>query len=57
MRKTDKPTMTVAEVRAKLAEYPDDLPVFGGWEGVWGKIAPDSFAVIEGALVIDVEDY
>lgn len=60
-------TMTVAELRAKLAEYPDDMPVFGGWESVEGYITPDGFAVERthkghlddecDCLVIDVEDY
>lgn len=36
-------TMTVAELRAKLAEYPDDMPVFGVWEGCEGYIMCDSF--------------
>jgi len=26
-------TMTVAELRAKLAEFPDDMPVLARWEG------------------------
>lgn len=26
-------TMTVAELREKLAEYPDDMPVLFEWEG------------------------
>lgn len=60
-------TMTVAELRAKLAEYPDDMPVFGGWEGVWGYITPEGFGVekvhkgkaveVCPSLVIDVENY
>lgn len=26
-------TMTVGELRAKLSEYPDDMPVLTAWEG------------------------
>lgn len=26
-------TMTVAELRAALTQYPDDMPVIGTWEG------------------------
>lgn len=26
-------TMTVGELRAKLSEYPDDMPVLATWEG------------------------
>jgi hypothetical protein len=60
-------TMTVKELREKLAEYPDDMPVFGGYEGVKGCINPGSFEVAEytrcrvqdeqPCLMIDVEDY
>ncbi len=60
-------TMTVAELRRKLEEYPDDMPVFGEWEGVRGFITPESFStnlVSKGhkddacvSLLIDVEDY
>lgn len=60
-------TMTVAELRAKLAEYPDDMPVFGGWEGVNGCITPESFDIERthkgnkaeacDCLIIDVNDY
>lgn len=31
-------TMTVSELRARLAEYPDDMPVFPTWEGVYASI-------------------
>jgi hypothetical protein len=60
-------TMTVKELRGKLAEYPDEMPVFGTWEGVTGYIRPDCFSVetvhkgdikeAEPTLLIDVEDY
>lgn len=60
-------TMTVKELREKLAEYPDDMPVFGTWEGVNGWIRADCFSVEvthKGdaseacpALLIDVEEY
>lgn len=38
-------TMTVAELRAKLNGYPDDMPVFASWEGVNAYIEPFSFEV------------
>jgi hypothetical protein len=60
-------TMTVAELRAKLSEYPDDMPVFGEWEGVHGYITPELMSVetvCKGhkddeceCLLIWVEDY
>jgi hypothetical protein len=59
-------TMTVAELRAKLDEYPGEMPVFGGWEGVLGPMNPAMFDVrmvdygqVEDAaqsLVIDVDN-
>ena len=60
-------TMTVAELRAKLATYPDEMPVFGTWESVCGYITDASFvveAIHKGTesescdcLLIDVEGY
>jgi hypothetical protein len=38
-------TMTVAELRAKLAEYPDDMPVLAEWEGVRAYVEPECFEV------------
>ena len=38
-------TMTVGELRAKLAEYTDDMPVFAEWEGVHAYVTPDHFFV------------
>ena len=38
-------TMTVSELREKLNEYPQDMPVFGTWEGVCGFIGPDDFII------------
>lgn len=38
-------TMTVAELRAKLSEYPDDMPVFGEWEGCHGYVTAEGFSV------------
>ena len=55
--------MTVAELREKLAGYPQDMPVMAAWEGVRSKILPENFTVepIEKmgvfCVVIDVEDY
>jgi hypothetical protein len=60
-------TMTVAELCAKLAEYPDDMPVMAGWEGVRAYVRPENFGVERvskgkpadecDCLVIDVNDY
>ena len=53
-------TMTVAELRAKLAEYSDDTQVWATWEGVWAPILSENFAVKPerpGAIFIDVENY
>jgi hypothetical protein len=57
-------TMTVAELRAKLAEYPDDMPVWATWEGVLAYFDPTSFSIDPvyksgdvNCLVIDVESY
>lgn len=36
-------TMTIAELRAKLAPYPDQTPVLGEWDGMLGAIQRDSF--------------
>ena len=36
-------TMTVAELRAKLSEYPDDMPVMALWEGCYAYINPENF--------------
>lgn len=38
-------TMTVAELRAVLESYPDDMPVLAEWEGVQAYIKPDAFSV------------
>jgi len=40
-------TMTVSELIEVLKKYPDDLPVFGEWEGVLGFIEPYCFEVAE----------
>lgn len=61
-------TMTVKELREKLALYPDEMPVFGTWEGVAAYIIPEAFVVQDAickgdsaeavpTLVIDVSDY
>ena len=59
-------TMTVGELREKLSEYPVNMPVFGGWEGVKGCVTPEDFYVEEftkhlasdkkECLIIDVEN-
>lgn len=60
-------TMTVKELREKLSEYPDDMPVFGEWEGCYGFIIPQNFSTVRtgkgyaddicDCLLIDVNDY
>lgn len=60
-------TMTVAELRAALEGFPDDMPVLAEWEGVLAYIQPEAFsveAVSKGhedddceCLVIDVNQY
>lgn len=60
-------TMTVAELKKKLDGYPDDMPVFGTWEGVRGYVVPKNFSVEKvskghpddrcDCLLIDVEGY
>ncbi len=50
-------TMTVAMLKAKLSEYPDDMPVKAEWEGYWKQILPENFAVDshDPILIINVE--
>jgi len=60
-------TMTVSELREKLNEYPQDMPVFGTWEGCNGYIESINFIVERthkgnpdeacDCLLIDVEQY
>ena len=59
-------TMTVSELRERLNDFPQDMAVFGLWEGVWGEIRPDDFSVVkygdgpegnEDCLVIDVDQH
>ena len=60
-------TMTVAELRSRLSDYPDEMPVFGTWETVNGYIRPENFSVETvskgyvadacSCLLIDVEQY
>lgn len=38
-------TMTVSELRDKLAKFPNDMPVFAIWESVSGYIEPQNFSV------------
>ena len=47
--------MTVRELREKLAEFPDEMPVFGGWEGVCGYIKPEEFTVKEYTKAVESE--
>jgi hypothetical protein len=60
-------TMTVAELREKLAEFPQDMPVIAEWEGTWNYVSSDDFRVAEHrhcrpedmceCLVINVESH
>lgn len=59
-------TMTISDLKKKLDEFPDDLPVFATWEGVYAYIEPENFSVEKlskcrneecNCLVIDVEQY
>lgn len=60
-------TMTCAELREKLQEYPDDMPAFATWEMVLAPIHPDNFKhKAEGVtipkhlgkcLIVDVEGH
>lgn len=58
VKASGKETMTVAELREKLNEYPQDMAVFATWEGVLAPFKPDSFFQFrEEHLEIDVESY
>ena len=61
-----KTTMTVAELRAELSKYPDDMPVFAEWETVYGDVRADNFTVTAPtgtwfgevpSLLINVDEY
>ena len=57
--------MTVSELREKLNEYPQDMPVIAQWEGTWNHFTPESFRLgrhmychaddVCDVLIIDVE--
>ena len=63
----DGKTMTVAELRERLNEFPQDMPVLAEWEGIWVFIRPDRFKVERATgwhpddncdvLVIDVDQF
>ena len=38
-------TMTVAELREKLNEFPQDMPVLATWEGIATFFNPENFMV------------
>ena len=40
-------TMTVIELREALKSYPDDIPVFETWEGIYIAVDKDSFLIEE----------
>ncbi len=52
-------TMTVAELKAELNKYPDNIPVIATWEGVMVGINADDFRVKcvcnETYVIIDVD--
>ena len=62
-------TMTIAELRGKLNEYPQDMPVLASWEGVITpfRSAPEHFDVVPyygtdpnekcDCLIINVDQY
>lgn len=60
-------TLTVGEMKKKLEEYPDDMPVLAEWEGCRAYIDPGMFEIAlvgKGCkedecmgLVIDVNSY
>jgi len=62
-------TMTVSELKAKLDNYPDDMPVIATWEGVHayiddfceefeiGKVHKGDKSQECDCLIIDVESY
>ena len=61
-----KETMSVAELREILNEYPQDMAVFATWEGVLAPIERNNFASVvetkggeptQEYLKIDVEGY
>jgi len=52
-------TLTVAELKKELDKYPDDMPVYAQWEGVYACIDPDlmdteHYKEVD-CLIIDVE--
>ena len=60
-------TMTVAELREKLNEFPQDMPVIAQWEGTWNFFESSNFDVVRSSegwshsedacdvLIIDVD--
>lgn len=60
-------TMTVGELKMRLSEYPDNMPVIAEWEGCHAYIEPEMFEVMSvckgfkedqcDGLVIDVNLY
>lgn len=38
-------TMTIAELRAKIIEYPDDMPIMVNYEGCNSYVEPEYFDV------------
>lgn len=63
----DGKTMTVAELREKLNEFPQDMPVVAEWESVWTFFQPERLKVVRAqgwhpddncdVLVIDVDQF
>lgn len=59
-------TMTVAELKSLLEQYPDDMPVLAEWEGKYEPLDPDMAVVSYSSglesdrvdcLVINVDGY
>ena len=59
-------TMTVSELREKLNEFPQDMPVLATWEGIHTFFEPEHFQVERygdhpedacDCLVIDVDQW
>ena len=59
-----KKTMTVSELINCLNKFPQDMPVFAEWEGVFAPIREENIEINDpmphekiDALIIYVEDY
>jgi len=57
MMNRTKQTMTVEELIEALQKFPKDMRVLAEWESVHAGIRLNNFAVENGELIIDVNDY